>query len=902
MERIKIVISALFCVLLLVVSMFSGAQVFVLIESGSDANNDCDATEDYTLVKNNFVLDQDNKGELPAPPENLKVHHYDFLGEMGDHDFEVWETTLDGDDLNVYYPTGEATDGYPALAFGHGAAQDPEDFESWGEHYASRGFVAALPDLGTFYDDSWPAGLLSTLEFLKDENEEPGSPIEGKIAEDKMGLTGFSAGAEAAIYAAEEDALEGDNMVKALAAMAPSIYSDDWLLSSVEVDPENLEVPIQLQVGNLDEVTPEEDVSEFYDDLEASDEPSQFFVIDGANHGQYGDEDPWISPGEPEISREEQQRIARKYTTSFFNYYLNDIEKYGEYPFGAFIEEDVEKGILDSNDYRNVDYVTPDEITGFEHNKILWSPSPDDPDIVESYNIYRSEEPGGPWDEPIGEVDAEGSDLYGFVDENKGDADDIYWWYVVRAENEQGEEDNTDAVQEPGGEPGPLLPSEPEPQDGAAGISLDAELSVLVEHEEGEDMDVSFYDASDDSLIGSDEEIPSGERAYTSWAGLDQETTYEWYAVSEDGVRTARSPTWSFTTVSGELLPPTELRIEKDEEAGDLILNWDDVGAAEYNLYYSEDQYADFGDWEELATVEGSFHTHEGVLGGENYYFVRSTDGEVEGEPSEIAFCVERNFEDTGTIHYVSIPMGLDATGDGELRASDIVISIEGDLMTNDHISEVVKWDHLSRGHDEIYYFDDDVDEWKDDFVIESGDGIGLYVENEFTWHINATDVEHEVTYGDERPRHYTSIPYTLADQTGNGELRASDLVMMIEGDLESSDYIFDVVKWDASVSGYNERYYYDALAEEWTDDFVIEPGDGIGLAVQNEFTLEFELIMQSGEAEDMLETPCQPPTLFQHPIYHRFSALDHVETSEIFIKEKIFLSKFLNNQNQLEV
>ncbi|GEM_PF-2965257 len=95
----------------------------------------------------------------------------------------------------------------------------------------------------------------------------------------------------------------------------------------------------------------------------------------------------------------------------------------------------------------------------------------------------------------------------------------------------------------------PLPPTDPEPEDGAEGVSTDPVLSVYVEHDEGESMDVSFYDASND-LIGTDNDVGNGERASEIWNGLDLDTTYGWYAVADDGQETAESNRWSFTTMS----------------------------------------------------------------------------------------------------------------------------------------------------------------------------------------------------------------------------------------------------------------------------------------------------------------------------------------------------------------
>ncbi len=216
------------------------------------------------------------------------------------------------------------------------------------------------------------------------------------------------------------------------------------------------------------------------------------------------------------------------------------------------------------------------EEEGIEHNLLTWDASSDEAigEVCE-YNIYRSELESGPWDEStfIDNVSVEDLEQYEYVDEGKGDADDIYWWYVVRAVGENGlEEDNEDAVQEPGGEPGPLPPMDPIPENEATDVPLDPELSVLVVHTEEEPMDVSFYDAADDVLIDDESGVTSGERASVVWSGLSEGETYQWYAVAQDSQsETAQSPTRSFTTLySGPLSPEDP---EPEDDAVGVVLS-----------------------------------------------------------------------------------------------------------------------------------------------------------------------------------------------------------------------------------------------------------------------------------------------------------------------------------------
>jgi len=94
-----------------------------------------------------------------------------------------------------------------------------------------------------------------------------------------------------------------------------------------------------------------------------------------------------------------------------------------------------------------IEALTEDE--GTEHNLLTWDCSPDDPEEVDKYNIYRSEDASGPWDESthIDSVEADNSSCYEYIDSEKGTVDDTDWWYVVRSVGENGlEESNVDAV------------------------------------------------------------------------------------------------------------------------------------------------------------------------------------------------------------------------------------------------------------------------------------------------------------------------------------------------------------------------------------------------------------------------------------------------------------------------
>lgn len=97
----------------------------------------------------------------------------------------------------------------------------------------------------------------------------------------------------------------------------------------------------------------------------------------------------------------------------------------------------------------------------------------------------------------------------------------------------------------------PDAPTNPTPADTATDIaSGDVTLECDVTDDDGDAMDVSFYDASDDSLIGTDAGVASGGTATVAWTGRAAGTAYTWYAKASDGTLITTGPDWTFTTAS----------------------------------------------------------------------------------------------------------------------------------------------------------------------------------------------------------------------------------------------------------------------------------------------------------------------------------------------------------------
>jgi len=257
-------------------------------------------------------------------------------------------------------------------------------------------------------------------------------------------------------------------------------------------------------------------------------------------------------------------------------------------------------------------------VEGDEDNLVTWDASPDDPDEVVNYTVYRSEEEDGDY-ENAGSVEADGSADYNFTDENRGTADEILWWYIVRAEDDDGHE-SEDAG--PAREPGPLAPTDPRPEHGATGVGPEeVDLSVYVEHSEGNTTDnVTFYDASADTVIGSVDNVENGTRtANVTWDDLEEDETYQWYVEAEDAGGIVQSETWEFTTddieISEVVISPEEDQVvdageelEFDAEALDEDGNVIENDSTEFDWQNATDgefYETNTGDYDVTATYEG---------------------------------------------------------------------------------------------------------------------------------------------------------------------------------------------------------------------------------------------------------------------------------------------------------
>lgn len=96
----------------------------------------------------------------------------------------------------------------------------------------------------------------------------------------------------------------------------------------------------------------------------------------------------------------------------------------------------------------------------------------------------------------------------------------------------------------------PHSPINIDPADGSKNVEIPATLRVLVyDNTSLGQILVSFYDATDDSLIGNTS-VYNGDIASVIWSGLEGGTNYRWYAVANDSEYENTSSEWKFKTKS----------------------------------------------------------------------------------------------------------------------------------------------------------------------------------------------------------------------------------------------------------------------------------------------------------------------------------------------------------------
>ena len=236
---------------------------------------------------------------------------------------------------------------YPGIVISNGFAGSEWNIKWIPIHLTSYGYITICftpPNKHLGDTTQWANGFIRGIEKLKTENSLRFSPISHMLDIESFGSVGLSMGGAGCIEATGSFNTEIDASV----ALAPASSN-----SSIDAA-KNIQVPIQIQVGNNDGMVTPNRVIPYYTDYISDMINKEYMSITGANHIGFVDEffarfAEWVGLDKLKgIEFEEQRRISQKYFTSWFQYHLRGLDEYFTYIFGEEAWNDFENGILSS--------------------------------------------------------------------------------------------------------------------------------------------------------------------------------------------------------------------------------------------------------------------------------------------------------------------------------------------------------------------------------------------------------------------------------------------------------------------------------------------------------------------------------------------------------------------------
>jgi len=271
-----------------------------------------------------------------------------------------WGTYL----ATIYYPAlrsggdvppNRAHAPYPGVVFAHGFLANKDEHKSIGNQLASWGYVALLlstPNARSGHLGQWSEGISSGITYLTALSSSDSSILTGMVDSAKLGAMGHSMGGAGAILATAND-----SRIKSTVALAPAnpSHGSSEFAKALEAS-KTLKVPVQIQVGSKDGLTPKDSVHEYYVNLPGL-AAKEYVEIKGGGHVNFTDIKTKllsiVDPGST-LSLGQQHEISWPFFTAWFQYFLQGDMSYEADLFGARAQN-----ALTSNALSALEWVKP---------------------------------------------------------------------------------------------------------------------------------------------------------------------------------------------------------------------------------------------------------------------------------------------------------------------------------------------------------------------------------------------------------------------------------------------------------------------------------------------------------------------------------------------------------------
>ncbi len=242
----------------------------------------------------------------------------------------------------VYYPAVSEGTGtqinltggkYPIISFGHGFTINPNIYIHLYRHLASWGYIVIAPATETGFFPShleFALDLVFVLKDMKRKSRLPADFFYNAVDTFNTGILGHSIWGGCSFLAGSLDIT-----VRAISSLAAAITNPSSITAIQQI-----QKPVQLLSRQRDSIA-----SYWTHQLphyNSANPFKQILNIKGGNHSYFHllpalDD---LVDNSATITRNEQQRLTRRYITSFFNVFLKNDTNYRNYLFGSIAQSD----------------------------------------------------------------------------------------------------------------------------------------------------------------------------------------------------------------------------------------------------------------------------------------------------------------------------------------------------------------------------------------------------------------------------------------------------------------------------------------------------------------------------------------------------------------------------------
>lgn len=252
---------------------------------------------------------------------------------------------------------------HPVVVFTHGFQLSPADYESYGEHLATWGYLTVMPELpGGLFDApthrELKESLRGLLDWLEAHASDPAGPLEGLADPTTLAMAGHSMGGKLSLLVATEDdrpdAVFGVDPVDAGGGPTggdpvdyPSVTPE--LMPDITVPLVLLGETVNATAGGMGQACAPADQN-FQQYYEHAVSPALEIEVIGANHMSFLD-DPncglacSVCPAgtdDPATTR----RITQRYLTAFLQVFLRQQPAFRHYLTGPGMDADEAAGLV----------------------------------------------------------------------------------------------------------------------------------------------------------------------------------------------------------------------------------------------------------------------------------------------------------------------------------------------------------------------------------------------------------------------------------------------------------------------------------------------------------------------------------------------------------------------------